>query len=103
RALERFDPPDPQAALRAVFDAADAVFETKQSPASRDAIRSTHSADDGANILWWPHGPASTFSETAERQSGSARKWLLTAFVSGLAGCVIGAAAGVLSNCEGGN
>src|SRR4051812_9017298 len=97
RALERFDPPDPEAALRAIFEAGAAVLQTKQSPAADVAIRSSHSAGDAANILWWPHG-ASTFSATAETHPGSARKWLLTAAVPGLAGCVIGAAVAAVLN-----
>ncbi len=98
RALERFDPPDPEAALRAIFEAGAAVLPTKQSSAADVAIRSNHSAADAANILWWPHGPASTFTATAETHPGSARKWLLTAVVPGLAGCVIGAAVALLLN-----
>jgi hypothetical protein len=100
RALERFDPPDPQAALRAVFETAAAVVDTKESPAAPVAIRSNHSVGAGANILWWPHGPGSAFSGTAESHSSSARKWLLTAVVSGLAGSVIGGAVGLLRNFE---
>lgn len=100
RALERFDPPDPEAALRAIFEAGVAILQTKQSPAADVAIRSNHSTGDAANILWWPHGPASTFSEAAETHSGSARKWLLTAVVPGLAGCVIGAAVASVLNFQ---
>ena len=69
RALERFDPPDSEAALRAIFEAGAAVLETKQSPAADVAIRSNHSAGDAANILWWPHGPASTFSAKQPRRT----------------------------------
>jgi hypothetical protein len=98
RALERFDPPDSEAGLRAIYEAGAAVLQTKQSPAADVAIRSNHSAADASNILWWPHGPASTFSAPAQTDTGSARKWLLTAVVPGLAGCVIGAAVALLLN-----
>ena len=98
RALERFDPPDLEGALRALFAAGVAAFETKESPAANAAIRSNHPVDDAANIIWWPHEDASVFRGTVERHSSSTRRWLLTAAVLGLAGFVTGAAVALLLN-----
>ena len=98
RALERFDPPDPEAALRAIFEAGVAVFETKESPAANVAIRSNHPIDEAANIIWWPHQDASVFSGTVDKHSSSTRWWLLAAAVPGLAGLVIGTAVASLLN-----
>jgi hypothetical protein len=98
RALERFDPPDPEAALRAIFEAGVAVLETKESPAANGATRSNHPVDAAANIIWWPHQDASAFRGTVERHSSSTRWWLLTAAVPGLAGLVMGTAVALLLN-----
>ena len=98
RALERFDPPDPEGALRALFEAGVAAFGRRESPAANVAIRSNHPVDDAANIIWWPHQDASAFSGTVERHSSSTRWWLLTAAIPGLAGLVIGTAVALLLN-----
>jgi len=91
RALARFDPPDPEAALRALFEAGVAAFETQESPAANVAIRSNDPVDDAANIISWPREEPSAYRETVETRSGSAHRWLLTAAVLALGGFVTGA------------
>ena len=98
RALERFDPPDPEAALRAIFEAGVAGFETKESAAANVAIRSNPPVDDAATIVWWPHEDPSVFHGTVEKHSRSTHRWLPTAAVLGLAGFVTGAAVALLLN-----
>ena len=100
RALARFDPPDPEGALRALFEAGAAVFETKESPAANVAIRSNHPVDDAANIISWRYDEASAYPGTVEKRPRSTHRWLLTAAVLTLGGSVTGAGVAWLLNLK---